>query len=557
MKSKNESFPNVLAAACSLVALVLATSCRSGGTAYQGGIGVGAQSGRAASGERTAAMTPAIKSPPGYQVDEYVSGLSYPVDITFGEGGEVFVAEAGGHTYGTSPEKAPPPRIIQIVPGQTPSVVYDKVVSLEDIRRAESSAEMPEGIIPPLTGITWHDKKLYVSHRSRVSVLDPNTGEFRTVVNGLPSWGEFLNAKPIFDANGKMIFFLSTQGNSGVIEAHWIKVMEIFNKMNAHEVPGEDVELAGVNFPAPSEKIEKKKGETFKEATKQLTGVYVPLGTQTERGQIIKGQKICNGAFYRCNPDGSNLERIAWGFRSSFGYRFSPDGRLYTTQNSANPMKPRGIRFDYESVYEVVPGEWYGWPDFYSGIPITDQRFKVLEGKNEFVLTEETHRRLLNGKRTPRQPVARLPVHSAAQGLVFGRVAFGISPDEILVAEMGSIVPLYKNAEWPPSELKDKKIPEEKPEGVRMGWPGFKVVRVNIRTGETQDFIANRSGKPASASNREGLERPVQLEWGRDGSLYIVDFGRIDFTSQGMNAHPNTGKIWRVTQSERTAAIVR
>lgn len=424
---------------------------------------------------------------------------------------------------------------------------------MEKIKQAKSSIDMPEGIIPPVTGVTWHAGKLYVAHRSRYSVLDPRTGEFRTIVNGLPSWGEFLNAKAIFDEQGKMVFFLSTQGNSGVIEAHWIKVMEIFNKMDAHEIPGEDVELAGLNFPAPTEKLQKKKGETFKEADKLTTGVYVPLGTKTERGQVIPGETICNGAFFRCDPNGSNLERIAWGFRSSFGYRFSPDGRLYMTQNSANPMKPRGIRFDTESIYEVVPGEWYGWPDFFSGIPITDERFKVLAGQNEFVLTEETHRRLLKGKERPRQPIARLPVHSAAQGMVFGREEFGISPEEILVAEMGTIVPMYKDAEWPPNEMKDKKMPEEKPEGVRMGWPGFKVVCVNIITGEMRDFISNISGKPASATQGGGLERPVQLEWGPDG-LYVVDFGRIDFTENGMNAHPNTGKIWRVSRGRSSRA---
>ncbi len=102
--------------------------------------------------------------------------------------------------------------------------------------------------------------------------------------------------------------------------------------------------------------------ETFDD--KKMTGVYVPLGTKTDPGYTVKGQEICNGAFFRCNPGGSDLERIAEGFRSSFGYRFAPDGRLICTQNSANPLPPRGLWYDYESIYEVVDGEWYGWPDF-------------------------------------------------------------------------------------------------------------------------------------------------------------------------------------------------
>ena len=75
---------------------------------------------------------------------------------------------------------------------------------------------MPEGIIPPIKGITWHDGKLYIAHRSRISVLDledenPET-RFKTIVNGLPEWGEFLGGKPIFDRDGKLVFSVSDAG---------------------------------------------------------------------------------------------------------------------------------------------------------------------------------------------------------------------------------------------------------------------------------------------------------------------------------------------------------
>src|SRR6056297_233440 len=157
----------------------------------------------------------AIMVPEGYQVEAYATHLDYPVDITFSDSGDVFVALAGGHTYGTSPKMAPPARIVQLMPDGTQKIIYDKMVPMKEIRRSDSSEAMPEGLIPPLTGVTWHQGKLYVSHRSRYSVLDPDTGEFKTIVNGLPCWGEFLNAKPIFDADGQMVFFVSTQGNSG------------------------------------------------------------------------------------------------------------------------------------------------------------------------------------------------------------------------------------------------------------------------------------------------------------------------------------------------------
>ena len=500
----------------------------------------------------------AIRIPPGYAVEAFATKLDFPVDIAFGDQGEIFVAEGGLHTYGIKNHKhAPPAQILRLLPNGTKEILYDKMVSLEEIKKHDSSNDMPEGIIPPITGITWHDGKLYVSHRSRYSVLDPQNGQFKTIVNGLPMWGEFLNAKPIFDSNGQMVFHVPTQGNSGVIEEHWMKVINLFNKPKAHEIPGENVELTGRNFAVPYEDP-----ETPSVSDKKVTGVYVPLGVKTDPGHVVKGEKICNGAFYRCNPDGSNLGRIAWGFRSCFGYRFSPDGRLVCTQNSANPMAPRGLWYDFETIYEDVPGEWYGWPDFFSGIPITDARFEVHMGKGEFVLTDETHRRLLKGRSLPRQPLVRLPVHSAVEGLVFGRSDFGLNPNHILVAEFGTIVMQFKGKQLYPEGVQNPDVekssnrtkraqaPGTPPPDVEFDWPGFKVQILDLTTGRTSDFLANKHPGPATAGTGMGLERPIQLEWGPDGALYVVDFGVISLKMDGMMAHPHTGAIWKVSRTD-------
>ena len=484
-----------------------------------------------------------VALPEGMQIEAVASDLSYPVDVTFDEQGNTYIAEAGGHTYGTMPDSAPGARILQLLSDGTTKVLYDKVLALDVIKGKASSADMEEGLIPPLTGVTYHEGKLYISHRSRYSTYDLASGEFKTIINGLPSWGEFLNAKPIFKGD-KMYFFLSTQGNTGVIEKHWIGVIDEFNKPAAHEVPGEDIVLTGQNYWVPSDKVK------IVDADSVETGVYVKLGEKTKSGQVVKGEKICNGAFFSCNPDGSDIRRIAWGLRSSFGYRFSPEGKLISTMNSANPMPPRGLYFDYEPVYEIVQDEWYGWPDFYSGIPITDARFGAKESDRKFVLTEATHRKLLRGKDQPRQPVARLPVHSAAEGMVFGNSDFGVPAQDILVAEFGVIIPFFKGPEFHPKLPKG--VPQEKdaPQGVKYNWPGFRVQQVNLSSGEAKDFIYNKNGLPASARNTGGLERPIQMEWGKDGALYIVDFGVVEFDDSGMNAHPSTGVLWKVSKTK-------
>ncbi len=482
-----------------------------------------------------------IVVPEGYKIEAIEKGLTYPVDITFDEDGNYYIAEAGGHTYGTKPARAPEARILMGGPNKKLQVFFDQVVPMTEIKEEASSEDMEEGLIPPVTGVTFYKGNLYISHRSRYSVLKPENREFETIINGLPSWGEFLNAKPIFK-DDKMYWFLSTQGNSGVIEEHFVMVIDEFNKPEAREIPGEDVTLTGQNFWVPTSKIK------LTEADSVRTGAYSALGDTTTAGQVIPGEKIANGAFYESNLDGSEIKRIAWGLRSSFGYRFSPDGRLITTMNSANPMPPRGLFFDWETIYEVVEGEWYGWPDFYSGIPITDDRFRGKKEKWEFVLTPETHKKLLKGKDKPRQPLVRISPHAATQGMVFGRGNLNIPENDILVAEFGSIVPEFKGEKFHPHRPPGMPPESEAPEDVQYNWPGFKVQQVNLSSGEATDFIYNKSGLPASADKGGGLERPIQLEWDKDGNLYIVDFGVVEFDDTGMNAHPFTGVIWKISK---------
>ncbi len=479
----------------------------------------------------------AVSTLPGYKVDVVATDFNYPVDLAFGPDGEMYVAEAGGHTYGTGPEKAPSAQIVRIRPGGKREVVFDKVVALDAIRNAQVQWEptyrisgIPEGVIPPITGLTYNEKNglLYVSHRTRYSTLNPKTGEFKTIIDGIPSWGEFLNHKAVFGPDGRMVFFLSTQGNTGPVDGHMTRVMKVFNKPGCRELSCEPVTLRGVGFQI-DDPFDKEKGKVW-------TGAYLPLGVKPEDGMVVPGYSWCHGAFYSATPDGKDIKRIAWGLRSNFGYAFSPDGRLVSTMNSANIMEPRPVYDDWETIWEISEGAWYGWPDYYSGLPIVAERFKRPNDPDfkkspfphEYTLTEETRKKLLKDQPLPPQPLVRLPVHSAAEGMVFGREEFGLPGELVIVAEFGAIIPYYKEP---------------------FSWPGFRVQGVDLQTSEAFDFLINKSRKPGWVDRSGGLRRPIQVTWGPDGALYVTDFGVIEFSEQGMNAWPGTGVIWKVTHT--------
>jgi glucose/arabinose dehydrogenase len=255
------------------------------------------------------------------------------------------------------------PRLIRITSDGRREVVKIPVVSPEQIRSAPvkrsvmvdgkqvpTAYQLPEGIISPLTGATWHDGLLYISSRSRYSTYNPQTGEFRTIIDGLPSWGEFLNTKPVFGPDGKMYFVQSSQGQLGPVDTHFMKVISAWNKPLAREVPCQDVTLAGNNYTIPNG-LTPEKGDSINVAT------YLPPGFRARRGQVVQGQLKCNGAMYRANPDGTGLAVVAWGLRSNFGYRWSPDGKmLVATQNSCNPIPPRETYRDWEPIYAIKDG---------------------------------------------------------------------------------------------------------------------------------------------------------------------------------------------------------
>jgi hypothetical protein len=323
-----------------------------------------------------------------------------------------------------------------------------------------------------------------------------------------------------------------------------MKVASFYNKPGVREVPCEDVTLTGEDYLVDND-FTKEKGD------EKLTGVFVPYGVQTEPGQKIKGEFWCNSSLYSANADGSNPKLLAWGIRNAFHQEFSPDGKLYFSNNSGNPIPGRPVYDDWETVYALEEGAWYGWPDYYSSVPITGKRFHRPQDpqfkdkkmpmdviSHKFALTEDTHKRLLKGKSSPPAPLVKLPPHAAAQGFVFPQKAFGFSDHEIALAEYGSVVP-YEVA-------KDK-------------LDGFQVSRVDLKTGKREPFMHNKSGKPASAAPGQpapqggGLERPLRIEIGPDGAMYVVDFGVFDVSPKPKDkptkaAFANTGVIWKVSK---------
>jgi glucose/arabinose dehydrogenase len=426
----------------------------------------------------------------GYAVEAVAVRLSVPTTAIF-DGDAIIVAESGF-------DKTAKPRVLRITPDG----------------KVETLAE--DGLEAPVTGVLMVQGKLYVSHRGKVSIAA--NGKLKDVVTGLPSSGDHQNNQIVLGPDGRIYMGQGTVTNTGVVGEDndvfgWLK-----KHPEAHDVPCEDIALTGQNFASANPVSGSGTAET---------GAYKPFGASSTPGEVIKGNVKCNGAILSFKPDGSDLRVEAWGLRNPFGLEFDESGQLWATYHGADVRGSRAIADDPDYLVKVKRGDWYGWPDFFAGKPATDKQFKPL-GKAQPQFLLQVHPPLARA-------FAYIPSHSATNGIAISKSdAFGYRGDAF-VAFFGSFAPVTTN-------IQDLKF------------IGFKVARISLKDGSIHDFAKNKFPGPALLNNQEGFNRPSDVAFGPDGSMYVVDWGSSTLRVKGLESSPDTGVIWRIYKKDAQQA---
>jgi glucose/arabinose dehydrogenase len=444
-----------------------------------------------------------IALPPGYKIEMVAQGLTFPSAVALDDQGRLYVIETG-YSYGEVWEV---PKLLRInANGATTTIATgDK-----------------NG---PWNGMVYHKGSFYIAEGGQADggkILKVGMdGKMQTLVSDLPSVGDHHTNGPAIK-DGYIYFGQGTATNSGVVgpdnaEFGWLKRNKDF-----HDIPCKDITLAGQNYTTDNVLTEAP-------GDKATTGAFLPFGTPSSPGQVIKGKVPCNGSIMRIPLEGGKPEMVAWGLRNPFGVAVSPDGKLFTAENGYDDRGSRPVWGAADVLYEVESGKWYGWPDFSAGDNMSTSPKKVSE-EYKPPKKGDVFAVMKNYPHDPPRPVATFGVHSSSNGLDFSRnESFGYS-GEIFVAQFGDMSPKV---------------------GKVLAPVGFKVVRVNPRNGVINDFAVNKGKKngPASWIGGRGLERPVSVKFSPDGmSLYIVDFGIMKVTDKGPEPQTGTGVIWRVTK---------
>jgi glucose/arabinose dehydrogenase len=317
----------------------------------------------------------------------------------------------------------------------------------------------------------------------------------------------------VLGPDGKLYFGVGTATNAGVVGSDIFAYEWLPKFPDFHDLPAQDIVLAGRNY-----EYKNVMGNVL--ATVH-SGAYVPFGTETTPGQVVRGSVKCNGSILRCNLDGSGLEVVAWGLRNPYGLAFAPDGRLYATEHGMDDRGGRYIVGDLDDFYEIRQGQWYGWPDFASGVRLDDPHWDEGGQGRAPVLAAFPDP-------DPPKPLVSFEAHAAANGVCFAAdPSFGFAGDAF-VALFGDIAPVTT---------------------VRMAAPrGYKVVRIDLQRRQIVDFAVNKIAGPASLLPHGGFERPSHCAFGPDGNLYVVDFGKVQIAPEvgGVRMVAGTGALWRI-----------
>jgi glucose/arabinose dehydrogenase len=425
----------------------------------------------------------AIKVPDGYRVEAFVTGLSVPTTAIF-DGNDLIVAESG---YA----KTALPRILRIKPDG----------SVEQIASA--------GLEPPVTGLAKVGDKLFVSHSGKVSTLGPD-GALSDVVTGLPSKGDHHNNNIVPGPDGKLYMGQGTVTNAAVVGIDNYVFGWLPKNPELREVPCRDITLVGENFETDN--------PLTAEDDKVRTGAYKPFGTASQPGEVIAGNPKCGGSIVRFNPDGSGFELVAWGLRNPFGLEFDAKGQLWSTFHGADVRGSRNINDDPDYLVNVKPNAWYGWPEFFAGEPVTASRFNAA-GKPQPKFLWTTHPPLT-------RPFMVFDSHSGTNGMAFSPGGnFGFA-GEAFIAMFGTFAPITTGLNFRPV--------------------GFAVMRVDMNQARTYEFATNRLAGPAYLNRQGGFNRPSDVVFGPDTSLYVVDWGGATVSEKGLELQPATGVVWRI-----------
>lgn len=204
-----------------------------------------------------------------------------------------------------------------------------------------------------IENILFYKDKLYFTSYGNLYQYDINSNKLKILLENIPFEGKYMD-RNIVIRNSKLLLSIGSATNSGI--ASYESEYSI-NKIPYDKSPI-DITLNGINY-----------GE-------KNTGAFMPYGNSTQEGQKINGESLGNACVIEINLSNNKTSLYSSGIRNVTGWDLDSEGNLIGVIGGMENVGDRPINRDFDYLYKIDRGKWYGWPDFSGGDPITSPRFK-------------------------------------------------------------------------------------------------------------------------------------------------------------------------------------
>jgi len=204
-----------------------------------------------------------------------------------------------------------------------------------------------------IENIIFFNNKLYIISKSTLYEYDLGNGNLKSILENIPYEGEYLDRDLIIQ-DSKLLLSIGTVTNSGIVSYD--------SKYSSDKIPYDkssiDISLNGFNYG------EKK------------TGAFMPYGNSSVQGQRVRAENLANASIVEIDLYNNKSSLYASGIRNVKGWDLDSEGKLIAIVGGMENIGERPINRDFDYLYKIDKGRWYGWPDFSGGDPISSPRFK-------------------------------------------------------------------------------------------------------------------------------------------------------------------------------------
>lgn len=245
--------------------------------------------------------------------------------------------------------------------GKNTYVAYENYVKVLKDEGREEILFSDEAL--KIEDIIFYEGKLYIISGDKLYNYDLYKSELNVMVSNIPYVGKYLDRKIIIKDNNLLIA-IGSATNSGIADND-----------EAYDINSIPYDKSPINITL--------NGKNYGESK---TGAFMPYGNSSAQGQKIEAEKLANASIVEVNLSNNKISLYACGIRNITGWDLDSNNNLICVVGGMENIGDRPINRDFDYLYKIEKGKWYGWPDYSGGDLISSPRFKDNEKKSRIIL---------------------------------------------------------------------------------------------------------------------------------------------------------------------------